>query len=675
MAPQELKEALDSNVVMENLLSIASLKNKLRKDHFRKTSHYLSDSDIVSELESLNQRVDEKISLNDLPEGGGSNSIDVDLRAKLISTDPDKGTALVGRAVRFCESITDMLSESVALGQANMVNGSRMLVRSYAPNTGKGGGAFIYDANSTLAHNGGTVFKPSGFTGNGAWIRLYNIVEPQDFGAVGNGIRDDRLELQAFADFICASTTMIKGNMNGIFRVTGPVKFNGVNDAIVSLECHCEIRPNFNTWEFTLEFNNLRSLNILGMINIYGGSSQVFTAKPKVKGILFQQCQRFHIQFIKVDSIKGSATVFRGMSIIGHCEHIWANYCGSSGHVDNHIALTIHYSSFTRAGSNNNPNQTTTFFVTNTEHLDYLEPFDSYINLGGELYHVAAVDKAAGTVTVNPWVHSTDTPTTGSFVGIFGASVSIRGSDTGCNTFGSVDGIGTGIGFHNSSLYPATILNGTFQGCGIGYAIGQWNGAGLGGTLQNSYYEENVFDIAVLSKVSSFNHRIGINAALNYSKIVSPYARGMPTLRTINRTVSNLPIFIKEFNKEVSDKENPYLNQFIWAQTIGTVYDCGIPHEFSRIFGWRDKDIQVKSDVLTHKVTVNAPAGSAIKTCTERKLIDTAGTITFGPATTTGPAGYQSVEITNHVGIIRVSTKRSIFSATDETYDLLVTFM
>lgn len=62
-----------------------------------------------------------------------------------------------------------------------------------------GGGEFFYDANSALATNYGTVFKPNNFAGR--WIRKHqNRLSAAAFGAYGDLTHDDNLALQSAFD-------------------------------------------------------------------------------------------------------------------------------------------------------------------------------------------------------------------------------------------------------------------------------------------------------------------------------------------------------------------------------------------------------------------------------------------------------------------------------------------
>ena len=89
----------------------------------------------------------------------------------------------------------------------------------------QGGGQFIFNANLEKSkHNGGTIIDPdrpfptdwsnqdqlqtwltSASVGNGAWVRMSSgdhTIKVDDFGAMGDGVYDDRIPLQAAYDFL-----------------------------------------------------------------------------------------------------------------------------------------------------------------------------------------------------------------------------------------------------------------------------------------------------------------------------------------------------------------------------------------------------------------------------------------------------------------------------------------
>lgn len=72
-------------------------------------------------------------------------------------------------------------------------------VRGYSADGDGGGGSFYWDPSVVLADdNNGTVLAHA--SGSGGWRRLGTSVTPEMFGAAGDGVRDDHLEVQAALD-------------------------------------------------------------------------------------------------------------------------------------------------------------------------------------------------------------------------------------------------------------------------------------------------------------------------------------------------------------------------------------------------------------------------------------------------------------------------------------------
>lgn len=87
------------------------------------------------------------------------------------------------------ESVAEMLSI------VNPKDGDRVFVKSYHAGVMgeaqpyKGGGDFVYSTAKSDVNNGGTILN--------GWVRIYQIVTPEMFGAKANGIDDDTAAVQA----------------------------------------------------------------------------------------------------------------------------------------------------------------------------------------------------------------------------------------------------------------------------------------------------------------------------------------------------------------------------------------------------------------------------------------------------------------------------------------------
>lgn len=91
------------------------------------------------------------------------------------------------------------IADLKALDVSAIPDKMQVMVGGYYAHGDGGGGQFYYDAGSSDADNGGTIFAPT--VGSGRWLRVCNnIFYPEWFGARGDGTSDDTAALQATVD-------------------------------------------------------------------------------------------------------------------------------------------------------------------------------------------------------------------------------------------------------------------------------------------------------------------------------------------------------------------------------------------------------------------------------------------------------------------------------------------
>lgn len=126
---------------------------------------------------------------------------------------PNMGAAIVARGVVVVDSIADL----TAMPEGQRREDLRYLVRGYHSGSDVGGGIFYWNGadlseECTKDPLKGIYVAPSGQTGtNGAWVRSLD-GEPginiNWFGAVGDGIQDDRPSIQEAIDFAIRSDVL-----------------------------------------------------------------------------------------------------------------------------------------------------------------------------------------------------------------------------------------------------------------------------------------------------------------------------------------------------------------------------------------------------------------------------------------------------------------------------------
>lgn len=153
----------------------------------------------------------------DIVEGQAQSYTDA-LRDDLADdVDPAKGAGLVANAVRTVHSLAALRLLSGRYNR-DVIH----LVGYYADAPGIGGGEFIWDADSTVVDDGGSVI---GSLPTGRWFRsLHGHVTPEMFGARGDGVSDDTTAMQAAAAHIDTTRRALHLDSK-TYLITGTVEF------------------------------------------------------------------------------------------------------------------------------------------------------------------------------------------------------------------------------------------------------------------------------------------------------------------------------------------------------------------------------------------------------------------------------------------------------------------
>lgn len=117
-------------------------------------------------------------------------------------SDPTKGAAIVGRAIRTVKSIHKSVGGSGELKSLlGRFDGETVRLEGFWDTSpGLGGGFFRWFATSTAQEDGGTIFAVPGLA-TGRWIRQFDgeYVDPTWFGALGNAVNDTAALAATFA--------------------------------------------------------------------------------------------------------------------------------------------------------------------------------------------------------------------------------------------------------------------------------------------------------------------------------------------------------------------------------------------------------------------------------------------------------------------------------------------
>ena len=129
----------------------------------------------------------------------------------ILVNDADEGTASARSKSATIRQVVSPLRVSTvaalrALSVANYQTGDLVTVLGYYSAGDGGGGNFTFNSSSSTTDDNGTVLAPN--SGSGRWLRVFNgdTVELDWFGCVGDGVTDDRVNVQRALDWAAART-------------------------------------------------------------------------------------------------------------------------------------------------------------------------------------------------------------------------------------------------------------------------------------------------------------------------------------------------------------------------------------------------------------------------------------------------------------------------------------
>lgn len=130
-------------------------------------------------------------------------------------TDSTLGAFLVGRSTANVTSIAELRTIE------GKYSGQTVNVIGYYSGSGKGGGIFRWNSTATFTDDGGVYIQATGIV-TGRWVREIGPTGFYEYGAVGDGVTDDRARIQA-----CLTgpySTLCEVPMGvGTFGVGGPI--------------------------------------------------------------------------------------------------------------------------------------------------------------------------------------------------------------------------------------------------------------------------------------------------------------------------------------------------------------------------------------------------------------------------------------------------------------------
>lgn len=481
----------------------------------------------------------------------------------------------------------------------NPKNGLRVYVKSYHAGLGKGGGYFIYDSTKASINNGGTIIN--------GWIReSKNKLNPYDFGAIGDGTHhalsgkfntladakryyahaislEDSLDWVALQGLLnyCHDNFVDDVDMTINGSINRPLQYLGQFHATKQMRGHLKLTATaemqevvwLQGWMFkfngTIEVTGYYDRSINSYLNrkcnhgvriggdengVLNNSEQLYI--KEVRAIGFAQNGVFCDQnsmFVKIDTVIGRE-------------------CGSGSFGGNpttpHQTLdhTTNYSDLKAGVSEASYKQNSVLKVDSLPPDVGRHGTNIFCDLGGDIYTVIGVDRAANTLVVFPLVDNTQ-PVSGKLTYHYGAALHTSGNNSGCIKVGSVQAILSGAGFSGCALYGSEHGNIITEYCGMALVFGRVYEAMIGYNIGNVYFETNRYDLVNVWDVEPYNHvRIHSTQGIDLHKIRSMYIIRVPWTNKLRDEGTGLPKGLKlnYLGKEYQREKSTY-NEVNWT--------------------------------------------------------------------------------------------------------------
>lgn len=382
---------------------------------------------------------------------------------------------------------------------------------------------------------------------SGAWVRQSDgVIDARWFG-VAEGI-DSGAALNAFFAFAAAHDDLRVLRLSGSLTTSIPIVYDNLL---------LEDVPRLILWggmkltataamSVLLTIKNAYRFSFIGTPTLVGTGDHTYASRTVGIGLWIELSPRCTFSGVNAQFFQHTGVYFPPTnSNIMDFGNVSVQDSGSGqglGSGDATEDLTAVWSAPVNSGSSLSSGQRTTLNVTATPPVAndaYLRP--TFVDIGGEIFQVMTIDRAAGTIAVHPWVPAAAVP--GTLHYIFGGAFSIGGGDNAVLR-GSVDARSCGVACFTGALYSPQITRLVAQNCGIGLAMGDTpTDAHTGGRIGGLYCENNKYDI---NRVTSSAVNISINSeyALNITKVVgSGYSRDAAGAFLTNTLLDTIEIF------------------------------------------------------------------------------------------------------------------------------------
>jgi hypothetical protein len=330
-------------------------------------------------------------------------------------------------------------------------------------------------------------FEPagSGAVARSAQDKMRDVVSVKDFGAVGDGVTDDTVAIQAFFDY--AQANKCYAIMEGVFKVTSAITSTGGSDSTFYFNATVNAA---NAMDWVIKFINQSGVYFAGQLQVFGaGASNNYSARLCTDGIIFENCRASRFEKLRVEKFLryGIYVTLTGNNTLLNLGDVRTHYCGSS--ITANYVVVKSYSGKINTGSASSAAQRS---VITLSSVPAFLAVNMIASKGNEPYLITAI--SGNDITVYPWIK--DVSATGDIVFYIGGGLQIEGDDAASVNFDSLDSTYCGVGLRSASLYGFKGKRLITQFNGVGLAVGNnTSSAYYGNTLESYYTEGNSFDV------------------------------------------------------------------------------------------------------------------------------------------------------------------------------------
>lgn len=395
------------------------------------------------------------------------------------------------------ESIADLL----ALPEGQRKEDLRYLVKGYHAGSGVGGGEFFWDAASTEAPNGGTIFELADVS-EGRWVRVLpnQTITPEQFGTRSTPEHDDSVALNAAFAYCAAlntGTSAYKLDWSGEYYVANPVFLSSANMKVESGTIRATA-PMENVLTLTGGYGRHSGLlRVFGHTTGDGYADRTCTNALVVAGhALGMYIEQVDVRDVKRDGVLMGTGA--GYSVISMTiDKVNYQNTGSCSMVA-HRRLAFDYTDRVDTGTENVQRSTLSVDAVPLELL-----VRDRVSIGGEYYTIKEIDRTANTIGVHPWITSAEA-TSGTVISCHGAGVHIATNNASSTRIGSIRGLFAGVGYWSDALYGGTVGQLLAEYTSIGLLAGSnVSDAHVGLFIGSAHFEVCEFNIIIGARSNS----------------------------------------------------------------------------------------------------------------------------------------------------------------------------